>query len=209
MGQKVNPIGFRIGINKPYNSTWFANFRKYSQILQEDHKVHNFFKQEWGPFYEQIGFFKLEIRRRVNKLELLVYANNSKAIYKNLQKKELKVYDFESKLKSFLKKNTVVQIIACNVPRLEMKSILIANQLIRQIQNRTKVKKAIQDAKKQLQKDSIHDFKMQISGRLNGAEIATTEISRSGCLPLHTIRAKINYHSCHAYTKHGVLGIKV
>ena len=80
MGQKTHPTGFRIGINKPYQSTWFANYDVYSQVLQEDYKIRQFFEKEWSSVYSKAGIVKLEIKRKVNQVELLIHAARPKLI---------------------------------------------------------------------------------------------------------------------------------
>ena len=80
MGQKIHPTGLRIGINKPYQSTWFANYGVYSKVLQEDYKIRQFFEKEWDTVYSKAGIAKLEIKRKVNKIELLIHATRPKLI---------------------------------------------------------------------------------------------------------------------------------
>jgi small subunit ribosomal protein S3 len=83
VGQKTHPTGFRIGINKPYHSTWFANYGVYSNVLQEDYKIRQFFEKEWATVYSKAGIVKLEIKRKVNQIELLVHAARPKLISTN------------------------------------------------------------------------------------------------------------------------------
>ena len=99
MGQKTHPTGFRIGVNKTHNSTWFADYSVYSKVLQEDHKIRSFFEKEWESFYSKAGVANLEIKRKVNQLELLVHAARPKVIAIESEN-ELSIDNLKLKLKN-------------------------------------------------------------------------------------------------------------
>ena len=104
MGQKIHPTGFRIGVNKTHNSTWFADYSVYSKVLQEDFKIRNFFEKEWESFYSKAGIANLEIKRKVNQLELLIYAARPKVIALESDS-ELSINNLKCKLQSKLNLN--------------------------------------------------------------------------------------------------------
>jgi len=208
VGQKIHPTGFRIGINKPYQSTWFANYGVYSKVLQEDYKIRQFFEKEWDTIYSKAGIAKLEIKRKVNKIELLIHATRPKLIATGSED-ALSIDNVILKLKSELKEFRKVRLKVIQIAKSENESLLVARSLADQLEKRVAFRKAMRQTAQRLQKSGVKGFKIQVSGRLNGAEIARAEWVREGRVPLQTIRADISYATYEALTTYGILGIKV
>jgi small subunit ribosomal protein S3 len=208
MGQKTHPTGFRIGINKVQSSTWFANYGAFHEVLKEDYKIRQFFKKEFEGIYNKAGISKLEIKRKVNQVELLIYAARPKAIA-NDSSDDTTIIKLKASLKKVLKQSKQLRIKVLQINKSESESALVARSLADQLEKRVAFRKAIRQTTQMLQKSGVKGFKIQVSGRLNGAEIARAEWVREGRVPLQTIRADISYVSQKAFTIYGVLGIKV
>ena len=208
MGQKTHPTGFRIGINKPYSATWFANYGAYSQILSEDYRIRQFFEKELKLLYNKAGIAKLEIKRKVNKLELLIHAARPKVISSG-SNNEPAFLSLGNKIQKLLDKPKQIQIRVIQIAKSENESSLVARSLADQLEKRVAFRKAIRQTTQMLQKSGVKGFKIQVSGRLNGAEIARAEWVREGRVPLQTLRADISYATQKAFTIYGVLGLKV
>ena len=200
MGQKVNPIGLRLGINRNWESRWFPNFKTAPAALGEDHKIRTYLKKEL--YYA--GVANIIIERTVKRLRVTIVAARPGIIIgkkgadieklkTNLQKligKSISVNIKEEK-----KANTSAQLVAENV----------ATQLERRIAFRRAMKKVMQNA----QRSGAKGIKVAVAGRLGGAEMARTEWYLEGRVPLHTLRAKIDYGFAEAQTQYGIIGIKV
>jgi small subunit ribosomal protein S3 len=206
--KKTHPTGFRIGINKPYSSTWFANYRVYSKVLQDDYKIRQFFEKEWEAVYNKAGIAKLEIRRKVNQIDLLFHATRPKLIATGPED-ALSIDNVLLKLKSSLTESKKIRVKVIQIAKSENESLLVARSLADQLEKRVAFRKAMRQISQRLQKSGVKGFKIQVSGRLNGAEIARAEWVREGRVPLQTIRADISYATYEALTTYGILGIKV
>ena len=208
MGQKTHPTGFRIGVNKTHGSTWFANYGAYSEVLKEDYKIRTFFEKEFESIYSKAGITKLEILRKVNQLELIVHAARPKAIAGDNEQSTI-ISSFRDNLKTLVGNSKQIRIKVCQVTKSENESLLVARSIGDQLEKRVAFRKAIRQTTQMLQKSGVKGFKIQVSGRLNGAEIARAEWAREGRVPLQTLRADISYATHRANTIYGVLGIKV
>ena len=208
MGQKTHPTGLRIGINKTHSSTWFANYGAYSEVLKEDYKIRTFFEKEFAAIYSKAGITKLEILRKVNQLELLVHVARPKAIAGDNEQSSI-INNFKDSLKSLVGNSKQIRIKVCQVTKSENESLLVARSIGDQLEKRVAFRKAIRQTTQMLQKSGVKGFKIQVAGRLNGAEIARAEWAREGRVPLQTLRADISYATHRANTIYGVLGIKV
>jgi small subunit ribosomal protein S3 len=208
VGQKTHPTGFRIGINKPYSSTWFANYGVYSEVLQNDYKIRQFFENEWHSVYNKAGIAKLEIKRKVNQIELLFHATRPKLISTGSED-VLSIDNVILKLKAKLKESKKIRVKVIQIAKSENESLLVARSLADQLEKRVAFRRAIRQAIKRTQVAKVAGIKVQISGRLNGAEMARSEWIREGRVPLHTLRANIDYANKRANTIYGVLGVKV
>lgn len=208
MGQKTHPTGFRMGINKAHEATWFANYGAYSEVLKEDYKIRKFFEKKFLPVYNKAGISKLEILRKVNQLELVVHAARPKAIASETDQNNL-ILGFKEELKTLVSGSKQIRIKVLQITNSENESSLVARSIGDQLEKRVAFRKAIRQTTQQLQKNGVKGFKIQVAGRLNGAEIARAEWAREGRVPLQTIRADISYATHRANTIYGVLGIKV
>ena len=208
MGQKTHPTGFRIGINKKHNSTWFANYGAYKKVLEEDFKIRHFFESEFANIYNKAGISKLEIHRKVNQLELLIHAARPKAIAIDSGNEET-INNIKDKLKKTVIGQKQVRIKVIQIANSENESSLVARSVADQLEKRVAFRRAVRQTTQNLQKVGVKGYKIQVSGRLNGAEIARAEWVRDGRVPLQTLRADISYATQKAFTTYGVLGIKV
>lgn len=203
MGQKIHPTGFRVGINQAYQSRWFATYSNYNIVLKEDYNIRTYFKKDLALFYNKAGISKIKIYRKKTQLEILIYA----ARPKNILPVTLTLLRKSIKKKLFKPGQVSVQII--QTIQNENISILLALDLAEQLEKRVTFRKAIRYLTQKLKQTEVKGFKVQVSGRLNGAEMARTEWIREGRVPLQTIRADIKYATARAHTIYGVLGIKI
>lgn len=208
MGQKTHPTGFRTGVNKSHNAVWFANYGAYSEVLKEDDKIRKFFEKKFGAIYGKAGIAKLEIQRKVNQLELIIHAARPKAIASETDQNNL-IVELKDSLKSLVSGSKQIRIKVLQVAKSENESSLVARSIADQLEKRVAFRKAIRQTTQMLQKSGVKGFKIQVAGRLNGAEIARAEWAREGRVPLQTLRADISYATHRANTIYGVLGIKV
>jgi small subunit ribosomal protein S3 len=208
VGQKTHPTGFRTGVIKSHNAIWFANYGAYSEVLQEDYKIRKIFEKKFESFYSKAGIAKLEILRKVNQLELVIHAARPKIIATETNKTSL-IYDLKDNLKTLVSCSKQIRIKVLQIARSENESSLVARSIADQLEKRVAFKRAVRQTTQLLQKNGVKGFKIQVAGRLNGAEIARAEWAREGRVPLQTIRADISYSTHRANTIYGVLGVKV
>lgn len=208
MGQKTHPTGFRIGINKSHSAIWFANYNAYNEILKEDDKIRKLFQKQTERIYANAGITKLEIQRKVNQLELVVHAARPIVIVREVEQNDL-IVKLRSKLKTLICNSEHIRMKVSQIAKSEQESALVAMSIADQLEKRVAFRKTIRQITEMLRKRGVKGFKIQISGRLNGAEIARAEWVREGRVPLQTIRADISYATHRANTIYGVLGIKV
>jgi small subunit ribosomal protein S3 len=200
MGQKVNPIGLRLGINRNWESRWFPNFKTAAADLGEDHKIRTYLKKEL--YYA--GVSNIIIERTVKRLRVTIVAARPGIIIgkkgADIEKLKTSIQDLVGKpisvnIKEEKKAQTSAQLVAENV----------ATQLERRVAFRRAMKKVMQGA----QRSGAKGIKVSVSGRLGGAEMARTEWYLEGRVPLHTLRAKIDYGFAEAHTTYGCIGVKV
>ena len=207
MGQKTHPVGFRIGVNKPHSATWFASYGTYSRVLNEDYKIRQFFEKKFESIYSKAGIAKLEIQRKVNQIELIIHAARPKAL--TADSDTSLITTLQNDLKSLVTDSKQIRVKVVQLYKSENESSLVARSIADQLEKRVAFRKAIRQTTQLLQKNGVKGFKIQVAGRLNGAEIARAEWAREGRVPLQTIRADISYATHRANTIYGVLGIKV
>lgn len=208
MGQKTHPTGFRIGVNKNQSATWYSTFNTFSEVLREDYQIRQFLEKEFSTLYNKAGIAKLEIKRKVNQLELLIYAARPKSIAYGSDDEKI-LLKLQTKLKKILTVSKQIRIKILQITKSENESLLVARSIADQLEKRVAFRKAIRQTTQMLQKSGVQGFKIQVSGRLNGAEIARAEWVREGRVPLQTLRADISYSTHKAFTIYGVLGLKV
>jgi small subunit ribosomal protein S3 len=214
LGQKVHPLGFRLVTTQKHRSVWFSEFANYPNFLEEDSLIREYLETK----STEAGISRIEIKRNGlgNKIEVEIYSarpgilvgnsgSSLSEIYKNLRK-IISQEKFSIKNTS-LKKTIVVNIIELTNPDAE--AALIGDFIVSQLEKRVAFRRAIRQAIKRTQVAKVAGIKVQISGRLNGAEMARSEWIREGRVPLHTLRANIDYANKRANTIYGVLGVKV
>ena len=151
MGQKTHPTGFRIGINKKHNSTWFANYGAYSKVLEEDYKIRQFFEKEFANVYNKAGISKLEINRKVNQIELLIHAARPKAIAVDLGDGQT-ITNLKDNLKKKLKDSKRIRIKVIQITSSENESSLVARSIADQLEKRVAFRRAVRQTTQNLQK---------------------------------------------------------
>lgn len=199
MGQKVNPICLRLGITKSWISNWFAkdNFADY---LYEDLLIRNYLKKRM----EHGGVSTLGIDRTARKVTVTIHTSRPGIV---IGKKGEEVEKLKAELQHLTQKEIHINIKEVKKP--EMDSQLVADNIARQVQKRVSYKKAIKKAISTSMRMGAEGIKVCIGGRLNGAEIARTETYKEGRIPLHTLRADIDYATSTSHTTYGCVGIKV
>ena len=199
MGQKVHPVSFRLGINRSWDSKWFAN-KEYSDFVLEDFNIRKFLKKK----LLQAGVSKIEIERAANKVRIRIHAARPGII---IGKKGVEIERLKSELEKMIKRDAILDI--QEVRKAEVDAQLVAEnvamQLVRRIAFRRAMKKSVTSALR----FGAQGIKISCSGRLGGAEMARREWYREGRVPLHTIRADIDYGFAEAFTTYGVIGVKV
>ncbi len=201
MGQKTHPVGFRLGITKGWDSRWYAPKKEYHLILHEDLKIKNYIKER----YKVAGISKIEIDRIVDKLKLRINAARPAIIIgRKGQEVELLKKTIE---KIAPGKEVTINVNEVKVPELDAQLIAedIALQIERRVSHRRAMKRAIDNALKA----GAKGVKVQVKGRIGGAELARREWFLVGRMPLQTLRADIDYGFATAYTKYGILSVKV
>lgn len=199
MGQKTNPIGLRLGIIKGWDSIWYGG-KNFSEKLIEDDKIRKYLFARLS----KAGVSKIQIERTLKVITVTIHtARPGIIIGKGGQEVD--------KLKEELKKLTSkeVQINISEIKRPELDAFLVANNIARQIEGRISYRRAIKTAIASTMRIGAEGIKVAISGRLGGAEMARSEIYKEGRIPLHTLRADIDYATAEAHTTYGRIGIKV
>ena len=201
MGQKVCPIGLRLGITKTWDSKWFAEKRKYSDLLHEDLKIRNLIKKD---FY-QAAISKIELERAASERVRIVI--NSARPGMIIGRKGQEIESLRQKLSKMTGKDIYLDI--REVKRPEIDAQLVAENVALQIQRRIAFRRAMKRAIASAMRLGALGIKIMVSGRLGGAEIARKEWYREGRVPLATLRADIDYGLAEAKTTYGIIGIKV
>ena len=199
MGQKTNPIGLRLGITRSWVSNWFAKER-FPDYLYEDMLIRNYLRKR----LEHGGISTLEIERTAKRVTVGIHTSRPGIV---IGKKGEEVERLKGELQHLTQKE--IQINIREVKKPEMDSKLVADNIARQVEKRVSYKKAIKKAISTAMRMGAEGIKIQISGRLNGAEIARTETFKEGRIPLHTLRADIDYATATAHTTYGCVGVKV
>lgn len=199
MGQKVNPIGLRIGINRTWNSKWYAE-KTYAGQIEEDIAIQKFIKKR----LKHAAISKIEIERTSRKTKVNIFSARPGII---IGRKGDEVDKLKSSLGKLTKREVAVNI--KEVKRPEIDAQLIAENIAQQLERRVAYRRAIKRAMSSAMRMNIEGCKVMVAGRLNGAEMARTEWIREGRVRLHTLRAEIDYGFAEALTTYGIIGVKV
>lgn len=204
MGQKTHPLGFRLGITQKHKSTWYANFNQYASILEEDDKIRTYLNK----VARSNNISNLQIERNSLNDHLQVTIKTGKpgiligdqgAGFENLL----------NNTKKLLPSSRQLTMKVFEIKKVDLDATLLATFVAEQLEKRIAFRRAIREALQRAQKQNVNGIKIQVSGRLNGAEIARSEWIREGRVPLQTLRADIDYATMEANTIYGILGVKV
>lgn len=199
MGQKTHPIGFRLGVNKTWSSKWFS-VREYVSFLQEDLKLREFLKKR----LRHAGVSKIDIERVANKAKINISTARPGIV---IGKKGTGIDQIRAEVQKLSKGEVFINIL--EVRKAEADAQLIAENIADQLERRVAFRRAMKKAMSQAFKFGVSGIKIQCAGRLAGSEIARTERYAEGSVPLHTLRADIDYGTAEALTTYGLIGVKV
>ena len=200
MGQKVNPNGFRLGISKKQNANWYAKGKDFSTNLIQDLKVRNFLKTR----LKNSSISRIELERSADSFVVNIHTARPGII---IGKRGEEIENLKKSIQKIVKGPSQINIKEVRKPDLDAQILAegVAQQLEKRVMFRRAMKRTVQSALRQ----SAKGVRIEVSGRLNGAEIARTEWYREGRVPLHTLRADISYGTAEALTTYGIIGVKV
>jgi small subunit ribosomal protein S3 len=199
MGQKIHPVGLRLGITRTWDSRWFEQ-KHYIDWLHEDVAIRKFFNK----WMRSASISKVEIERRANQARVIINTAKPGII---IGKRGVGIEDIRRNLELLTKKNVQVNVVEIKHPELDAR--LVAQNIVDQLEKRIAFRRAMKQAIMRTMKAGARGVKVQVSGRLGGAEIARTERNADGKVPLHTLRADIDYAHVEAFTTFGRIGVKV
>jgi small subunit ribosomal protein S3 len=204
VGQKTHPLGFRLGITQEHRSSWYANFDQYANLLQEDDQIRTYLnKLSRTASISNVQINRnglndqIQINIETGRPGVLVGENGSG------------IKTLLSNIKKLLPDNRQLTINIIEVEKVNLNASLIADLVVEQLEDRVAFRRAIRKALQSALDENVNGIKIQVSGRLNGAEIARSEWIREGRVPLQTLRADIDYATKEARTIYGILGVKV
>ncbi len=199
MGQKVNPIGLRLKILKDWDSKWFAE-KKYTEFLHEDFKIKKFLKKK----LYHAGIAKIQIERAANKIKITINTARPGLV---IGKKGVEIEKTKEEIKKKFNIDPIININEIKTP--ETNAQLVAENVAFQLERRVAFRRAMKRSVSNARKYGVEGIKISCAGRLAGAEMARTEWYREGRVPLHTLRADIDYGFAEALTTYGIIGVKV
>ncbi len=200
MGHKVNPIGLRLGINRTWDSRWFANSREYGDLLHQDLRLRKYIKERM----KQAGVSKIVIERPHKKCRITIHTARPGVV---IGKKGADIEKLRRDISKFVIGEVSVNLIEVRKP--EMDATLVADGIAQQLERRMAFRRAMKRSLQTTMRMGALGCKIKLGGRLAGAEIARTEQYHDGSVPLHTLRADIDYGTAEAMTAMGIIGIKV
>ena len=204
MGQKTHPLGFRLGITQEHKSVWYANFNQYANILKEDDKIRTYLNSIAKT--SSISNVKINRNSLNDQIQLDIETGKPGILVGD---SGTGLENLLTNLKACLTSDRQLTINVFEVERVDLNASLLADLVVEQLEKRIAFRRAIREALQRAQKQNVNGIKIQVSGRLNGAEMARSEWIREGRVPLQTLRADIDYATKEANTIYGILGIKV
>lgn len=198
MGQKTHPIGFRIGVTRTWDARWYAK-KNYADLLHEDLKIRKYLKKKLF----QAGISKIEIERAANKVKVNIYSARPGLI---IGKKGSGVDQLRADVQALTSNELLLNVLEVRKP--EIDATLVSESIAAQLEKRVAFRRAMKKAMATAIKLGVRGIKVRCSGRLGGAEIARVEGYSEGSIPLHTLRADIDYGTAEASTTYGLIGIK-
>jgi small subunit ribosomal protein S3 len=203
MGQKVHPTGFRLGISADYSSKWYANSRDFSTYLLEDYRIRDYLKAE----LKNASVSKIVIERPTKEAIITIYTSRPGIV---IGKKGEDIEKFRTKISFILKvEKSMVKVNVKEIKKPEVDAQLVAEGITQQLERRIMYRRAMKRAVTNTMRLGALGIKVNVAGRLNGAEIARSEWYREGRVPLHTLDAAIDYGFAEALTTYGIIGVKV
>lgn len=199
MGQKVHPIGFRLGIIRTWDSRWFAG-KDYAALVYEDYKIRRFVKEKLG----HAGISRVEIERAADKAKIRIHTARPGIV---IGKKGSEIESVKKALEKLIKREVMVDIFEVRKP--EVDAQLLAENVVGQLERRVAFRRAMKRAVGSAMKFGAQGIRIQCAGRLGGAEMARREWYREGRVPLHTLRADIDFGFAEAKTTYGIIGVRV
>lgn len=204
MGQKTHPLGFRLGITEEHKSKWYANFNQYANILREDDKIRTYLKTISKT--NSISNIRINRNGLNDQIQLNIETGKPGIL---IGQDGIDLENLLNNIKKLLPIHRQLTINIFEVKEINLNAALLSDLIVEQLENRIAFRRVIRDVLQQAKKHNVNGIKIQVSGRLNGAEMARTEWIREGRVPLQTLRANIDYVTREAYTIYGILGIKV
>ena len=204
MGQKTHPLGFRLGITQQHRAAWYSNFSQYASLLEEDDQIRTYLKK----LTKAASISNIIINRNGlgTQIQLNIETGRPGAL---VGENGLGIENLLKNLKKFLPTNRQITINIIEVEKVSLNASLVGDLVVKQLEERVAFRRAMREALQAAQEENVSGIKIQVSGRLNGAEIARSEWTREGRVPLQTLRADIDYAAKEANTIYGVLGVKV
>ena len=200
MGQKVSPVGLRIGINKDWESVWYANNKDFSKYLNNDVKIRNYLNKK----FKTAGISQIKIERNSKKSEVIMFVSKPGLV---IGQNGSEIENAKKELKKLVSEDVTVSVVEIKNP--DMVAQLVADTIAHNIENRVSFRVAQKKAIRNTMKAGAKGIKTLVSGRLGGADIARGEGYSEGTIPLHTLRANIDYATSEADTTYGKIGVKV
>jgi small subunit ribosomal protein S3 len=200
VGQKINPIGFRVGVIRTWDSRWFAKGKTYLDYLHEDYRLRKYIKDK----LRHAGVSKIEMERAANKVRIIIYTARPGVV---IGKKGTGIDALRSDIQKQTSNEVIVSIQEVRKP--DMDAQLVAENIALQLEKRISWRRALKKALAAGIRGGVRGIKIRVSGRLDGAEIARSEWYNEKSVPLHTLRADIDYGTAEALTGYGLIGLKV
>jgi small subunit ribosomal protein S3 len=200
MGQKVRPTGFRVGIVEDWRSRWYASKKDYGNLLVEDFKIRDFVKKK----YQFAGIPKIEIERTRDQVVVYLYSARPGLI---IGRKGQEVDRLKAELEELTGRRMELKIVEVNNP--QHSAVLVAEDISQQLSKRGSFRRTIKRTLDQVMDSGVEGIKVQVSGRLGGAEMSRTEKAMRGSIPLSTLQRHVDYGFAIAQTSQGVIGVKV
>ncbi len=200
MGQKVHPIGFRLGVYRKWDSIWFAR-KEYADLILEDRRIREFLKADRE--LKGSGIAGLDIKRAANKVTIKIHTSRPGMV---IGQKGKKIEDLRRRLQKVVGRELIIDVQEVRKP--ETNAQLVAENIAQQLERRVSFRRAMKKSVGQALKFGAKGIKIRCKGRLAGAEIARQEWYREGRVPLHTLRAHIDYGFAEARTTYGIIGVK-
>jgi len=204
MGQKTHPLGFRLGVVQEHKSTWYANLNQYANVLEEDDKIRTYI----STIAKVNNISNIQICRNSlnNQIQLNIKTGKPGILVGELG---IGLEKILTDVKKLLPLNRHITVKVFEIENVDLDAKLLGELIAEQLEKRVAFKRAMREALQRSQKQNVNGIKIQVSGRLNGAEMARSEWIREGRVPLQTLRADIDYATTEANTIYGVLGIKI